>query len=108
MAAGMRRAGAIVLGKTNLDEFPFGDFGISSVGGTIGNAYDPSSGDATGSTLSGVVETTRTLEAGTRWTPRDGVDLSLDVVRSWIDNAGHVQDDDTRTWTLRLGARLRK
>ena len=42
MAAGMRRAGAIVLGKTNLDEFPFGDFGISTVGGTIGNAYDPS------------------------------------------------------------------
>jgi amidase len=42
MAAGMRRAGAVVLGKTNLDEFPFGDFGISSVGGTIGNAYDAS------------------------------------------------------------------
>jgi amidase len=42
MAAAMRRAGAIVLGKTNLDEFPFGDFGISSVGGTIGNAYDAS------------------------------------------------------------------
>ena len=42
VAAGMRRAGAVVLGKTNLDEFPFGDFGISSVGGTIGNAYDPS------------------------------------------------------------------
>ncbi len=42
MAARMRRAGAIVLGKTNLDEFPFGDFGISTVGGTIGNAYDPS------------------------------------------------------------------
>jgi amidase len=42
MAAGMRRAGAVILGKANLDEFPFGDFGISSVGGTIGNAYDPS------------------------------------------------------------------
>jgi amidase len=42
VAAGMRRAGAIVLGKANLDEFPFGDFGISSVGGTIGNPYDPS------------------------------------------------------------------
>ena len=40
MAAGMRRAGAVILGKTNLDEFPFGDFGISSVAGTIGNAYD--------------------------------------------------------------------
>ena len=42
MAAAMRRAGAVILGKTNLDEFPFGDFGISSVAGTIGNAYDPS------------------------------------------------------------------
>ena len=42
MAAGMRRGGAVVLGKANLDEFPLGDFGISSVAGTIGNAYDPS------------------------------------------------------------------
>jgi amidase len=42
MAAGMRRGGAVMLGKANLDEFPFGDFGISSVAGTIGNAYDPS------------------------------------------------------------------
>lgn len=42
IAAGMRAGGAIVLGKANLDEFPFGDFGISTVGGTIGNAYDPS------------------------------------------------------------------
>jgi len=42
VAAGMRRAGAVILAKANLDEFPFGDFGISSVAGTIGNAYDPS------------------------------------------------------------------
>jgi amidase len=41
VAAGMRRAGAVMLGKANLDEFPFGDFGISTVGGTIGNAFDP-------------------------------------------------------------------
>ncbi|MGE3490403.1 MAG: amidase family protein [Vicinamibacterales bacterium] len=41
-AAGMKRGGAVVLGKANLDEFPFGDFGISTVGGTVGNAYDPS------------------------------------------------------------------
>jgi len=55
MAAGMLRAGAIVMGKTNLDEFPFGDFGISSVGGTIGNAYDPSlstAGSSGGSAVS--------------------------------------------------------
>ncbi|HEX5471325.1 MAG TPA: amidase family protein, partial [Lacipirellulaceae bacterium] len=42
VAAGMRKGGVVFLGKANLDEFPFGDFGISSVGGTIGNAYDPS------------------------------------------------------------------
>ncbi|MEO8680106.1 MAG: amidase family protein [Vicinamibacterales bacterium] len=42
VAAGMKQGGAVVLGKANLDEFPFGDFGISSVGGTVGNAFDPS------------------------------------------------------------------
>lgn len=42
VAAGMKAGGAIVLGKANLDEFPFGDFGISTVGGTVGHAYDPS------------------------------------------------------------------
>jgi amidase len=42
VAAGMKAGGAVILGKANLDEFPFGDFGVSSVGGTIGNAYDPS------------------------------------------------------------------
>jgi len=42
VAAGMKAGGAIVLGKANLDEFPFGDFGVSTVGGTVGNAYDPS------------------------------------------------------------------
>lgn len=41
VVARLRAAGAIVLGKTNLDEFPFGDFGVSTIGGYIGNAYDP-------------------------------------------------------------------
>jgi amidase len=55
VAAGMKRGGAVVLGKANLDEFPFGDFGISTVGGTVGNAYDPSlstSGSSGGSATS--------------------------------------------------------
>ena len=55
VAAGMKQGGAVVLGKANLDEFPFGDFGISSVGGTVGNAYDPSlstSGSSGGSATS--------------------------------------------------------
>ena len=67
MAAGMRRAGAVVLGKTNLDEFPFGDFGISTVGGTTGNAYDPSLSTAGSSGGSAVAVSTSlvTLAFGT-------------------------------------------
>jgi amidase len=67
MAARMRRGGAIVLGKTNLDEFPFGDFGISSVGGTIGNAYDPSLSTAgsSGGSATAVSTSLVTLAFGT-------------------------------------------
>ena len=67
MAAGMRAGGAIVLGKTNLDEFPFGDFGISSVAGTIGNAFDPTLSTAGSSGGSAVAVSTSlvTLAFGT-------------------------------------------
>lgn len=36
----LRQAGAIILGKTNLDEFTFGTQGISSLGGQTLNPYD--------------------------------------------------------------------
>lgn len=36
----LREAGAIILGKTNLDEFTFGTRGISSLGGQTLNPYD--------------------------------------------------------------------
>jgi amidase len=67
VAAGMRMAGAVVLGKTNLDEFPFGDFGISSVAGTIGNAYDPtlSTAGSSGGTAVAVSSSLVTLGFGT-------------------------------------------
>src|SRR5439155_17235872 len=67
VAAGMRRAGAVVLGKTNLDEFPFGDFGISSVTGTIGNAFDPSLSTAgsSGGSATAVASGLVTLAFGT-------------------------------------------
>jgi Asp-tRNA(Asn)/Glu-tRNA(Gln) amidotransferase A subunit family amidase len=41
LVARLRRAGAIVIGKTNLDEFALGVRGISGAGGRVGNAYDP-------------------------------------------------------------------
>ena len=67
VAAGMRRAGAVILGKANLDEFPFGDFGISSVGGTVGNAYDPSLSTAgsSGGSASAVASSLVTVAFGT-------------------------------------------
>jgi amidase len=67
VAAGMRRAGAVILGKANLDEFPFGDFGISTVGGTIGNAFDPtlSTAGSSGGTATAVAKSFATLGFGT-------------------------------------------
>ena len=67
VAAGMRRAGAVMLGKANLDEFPFGDFGISTVGGTIGNAFDPtlSTSGSSGGTATAVATSLATLGFGT-------------------------------------------
>ena len=40
----LRKAGAVVLGKANLDEFALGFNGSSSIGGLVRNAYDPKRG----------------------------------------------------------------
>ncbi len=42
VASRLRAAGAIILGKTNLDEMALADYTISTVGGRTLNAYDPS------------------------------------------------------------------
>ncbi len=67
VAAGMKQGGAVVLGKANLDEFPFGDFGISSVGGTVGNAYDPtlSTAGSSGGSATAVAASLAALGFGT-------------------------------------------
>ncbi len=49
----LKAAGAIILGKTNLDEFTFGKRGISSVGGQTLNPYDLTSNPAGSSGGSG-------------------------------------------------------
>jgi Asp-tRNA(Asn)/Glu-tRNA(Gln) amidotransferase A subunit family amidase len=38
--ARLRKAGAIIVGKTNMDEFAMGLRGLSGTGGRVGNAYD--------------------------------------------------------------------
>ncbi len=42
--AGIRAAGALILGKANMDEFAFGFTGSSSMGGLVHNPYDPTRG----------------------------------------------------------------
>ncbi len=67
VAAGMKAGGAIILGKANLDEFPFGDFGVSTVGGIVGNAYDPtlSTAGSSGGSATSVAASLATLSFGT-------------------------------------------
>jgi amidase len=38
--ARLRQAGAVIIGKTNMDEFAMGIRGLSGAGGRVGNAYD--------------------------------------------------------------------
>ncbi len=42
LVAKLRHAGALILGKTGMDEFAWGMNGISSRSGRVGNAYNPS------------------------------------------------------------------
>ncbi len=76
--------------------------------GELGTFFDPDSGAASGSTLSGVVEHARTLGAEGRFEPRDGVAFTLGVAHSWIDDVDHQPGVDERRWIARLGLRLRK
>ena len=76
--------------------------------GELGRFYDPALGDASGSRLSGVIETTRSADAGVRFAPRDGMDLSFTLARDWLKNQAHVAGDAHERWRAALGVRLRK
>ncbi len=54
IVARLRAAGAIIVGKTNMDEFAFGIRGLSGAGGRVGNAYDPARTSGGSSAGSGV------------------------------------------------------
>lgn len=52
--ARLRAAGAIIVGKTNMDEFAMGIRGLSGAGGRVGNAYDTRMSPGGSSSGSGV------------------------------------------------------
>jgi hypothetical protein len=89
-------------------EFSLGGRQVENGEGALGEFFDPDSGSASGSTLSGVVEKTVGVTAGARFWPRDGIDVELTADRSWISDAGHVEGTDERRWALALALRLHK
>jgi len=76
--------------------------------GRLGEFFDPSAGPARGSAFAGVVETTRHVTLGARAFPRDGVDLTLEATRTWVDEVGHVPGTKSAAWSGRLGVSLRR
>jgi hypothetical protein len=89
-------------------EFGLGGRQLEHGEGTLGEFFDPDSGAAEGSALSGVVERTRGVTAEARWWPRDGIDLSAAADRDWIANAGHIDGREETRWALRFAVRLHK
>jgi hypothetical protein len=56
--------------------------------------------------FAGVVESTRELEAGLRWWPASGVDVSVSAGYRWVKNVGHVSGVDHEEPHARLSLRL--
>ena len=75
--------------------------------GFLGEFFDPNGPPAEGSVLSGVVEKTRFVETGARWTPRDGIEANLLWGYQWQDDADHVVGNDRESWYGRIGLLLR-
>jgi Asp-tRNA(Asn)/Glu-tRNA(Gln) amidotransferase A subunit family amidase len=61
---GLRAAGALVLGKANMDEFAFGFGGSSSLGGQVRNPYDPDLGPGGSSSGTGAAVAASLVLAG--------------------------------------------
>ena len=67
VAARLRAAGAIILAKSNLDEFARGSSGLSGLGGQTRNPYDPSRipGGSSAGTGAGIAANLATVGIGT-------------------------------------------
>jgi hypothetical protein len=75
--------------------------------GYLGEFFDPEGPPARGSRFAGVVERTRSAQAGARWTPRDGVAASLGWGYQWQTGADHVAGAERSGWLGRAELALR-
>lgn len=73
---------------------------------TLDQPFVPGSPRVDAAKLSGVVEETREWEAGLRWWPAGGIDVSLTAAYHWIDDAGHVPGARDRGARGALAVRL--
>jgi hypothetical protein len=90
------------------------DWSVSAAGalldhgeGELGEAFDPEGPPASGSEFKGVVERTRALQLGGRWTPRDGVAAQLSWGYRWLENADHAEGAGREGWFGRASLYLR-
>lgn len=58
--------------------------------------------------FTGVVERTFRLAVQAAWTPTDGVNLSADIGRHFLHNAGHVSGVRDARWVWRVRAEIRR
>ena len=58
--------------------------------------------------LTGVVERTVRLAVQAAWSPVDGINLSADIGRHFLHNAGHVSGVSSGHWVWRVRAEIRR
>lgn len=75
--------------------------------GTLGESFDPDGPPASGSELSGVVESATRVRARAAWRPRDGVEFGATWGYEWRDDADHVAGASGEGWFGRLRLFLR-
>ena len=73
---------------------------------TLDQPFIPGSPRVDSAKLSGIVEETREWEAGARWWPSGGIDVSITGAYRWVDDAGHVLGDRERGARGTLAVRL--
>jgi len=73
---------------------------------SLAEPFVPGSPEVDAAKFEGVVEETREIEAGVRWWPSAGVDVSLSAGHRWVDDAAHVAGARVRDAFGTLSVRL--